>query len=852
MNWRLFSDDRSSGVFDHITRWAVYLSVFFVPLFFVPITTHPFDFNKQTLFVVLTAAAVMAWLGKMVTEKRLRFRSGWLHLLVLLFLVGVLVSGAFSITGYKTWVGGLSQEYTSVLSLIMFVLLFYVVSNRADDTKTQRCILFTLFLSATLSGLITVLSVFGVTQALGLGSGFNTVGTINGLAGFMLATAFAGMAMWLVSGDGRKSAIPQNIFGIATKVLIVTTSVLTLFFLIAIDFWVFWAATIVGIALMAVFTFTNGDAFSNTNAFVLPIIFLLASVILWPLSSPVQIQTPIVVSPSYSTSWNITLDTLSESNYHLLFGSGPGSFEQMYEKFKPQTINSEPLWNLGLDRSKSHVMTSLATFGVVTTVLALAFFGYLAILALNGLLRERDHEEWKMTYVMFIGWAMILLLHTVYNSDFTRHFLLWLFTGLLASQVLVNVRETDFSRAPRIGLATTFGFVTVTVFLLGSLLVSQQRYVANLTFVDGVKEARAGNLDAATEHLQSAAAKNPYHDVYLRNVSAAYLLQARQTSQEGGEQPSQEQTKKIIEDVRRAVGFAERATQVEPAVADNWATRGRIYRDLMPFAPRASQFATATYNRAIELEPVNPSHHVNLGRVYLAMADQANRIINAEETSQEVAQKAQEQRTTALDNAVSSFETAIELKQNYGPAHYYLAGTFERQGKLNEAAGRLAALQRARPGDTGLGLQLGLLLLRMEEYDAARQQLERLLEINPDFSNAKWFLASVYEIQDERDKALSLVEEVAAANPDNTLVQKRLERMRAGELTTQIPRPVEEGATDEATVIEENEETAAEDEEGASDKSEGGEEDASADDAPDEDTEDGEVKAGDDAQAGQE
>jgi tetratricopeptide (TPR) repeat protein len=813
MNWRLFSGDRSSGVFDHITRWAVYLSVFFVPLFFVPITTHPFDFNKQTLFVVLTAVAVMAWLGKMVTEKRLRFRSGWLHLIVLLFLVGVLVSGVFSITGYKTWVGGLSQEYTSVLSMIMFVLLFYVVTNRADDTKTQRCILFTLFLSATLSGLITLLSAFGVTQAIGLGVGFNTVGTINGLAGFMLATSFAGMAMWLVSDGGRKSAIPQGAFGVATKVLIVTTSLLTLFFLIAIDFWVFWAVTIAGIALMAVFTFTNGDEFSNTNGFILPIIFLLASLILWPLSSPLQIQSPIVVSPSYATSWNITLDTLSESNYHLLFGSGPGSFEQMYEKFKPQSINTEPLWNLGLDRSKSHAITSLATFGVVTTVLALALFGYLGALALNRLLRERDHEEWKMTYVMFIGWAVMLLLHAVYTSDFTRHFILWLFTGLLASQVLVNLRETDFSRAPRIGLATTFGFVTVTVFLLGSLLVSQQRYAANLSFVDAIKEVRAGNLDSATESLQSAAAKNPYHDVYMRNLSAAYLLHARQTSQEAGEEPSQEQTKEIINNVRRAVGFAERATQVEPAVADNWTTRGRIYRDLMPFAPRASQFATATYKRATELEPVNPSHHVNLGRVYLAMADQANRVIGSEETTEKVTQQAEEQRKQALDSAVQSFEKAIELKQDYGPAHYYLAGTFERQGKLDEAASRLIALQRARPADTGLGLQLGILLLRMEEYDAARQQLERLLEISPDFSNAKWFLASVYEIQDEREKALELVEEVAAANPDNSLVQKRVERMRAGELTTQIPRPVEEGATDEAAVIEESEEADVEGEE---------------------------------------
>jgi tetratricopeptide (TPR) repeat protein len=85
----------------------------------------------------------------------------------------------------------------------------------------------------------------------------------------------------------------------------------------------------------------------------------------------------------------------------------------------------------------------------------------------------------------------------------------------------------------------------------------------------------------------------------------------------------------------------------------------------------------------------------------------------------------------------------------------------------------------------------------LEEYDLARQELERIVTLAPDYSNALWFLASAYEIQGNQQKAITSVEKVLQLNPGNEVVKDRLNRMRSGEITTLLPgdlrQPVEAG-----------------------------------------------------------
>jgi tetratricopeptide (TPR) repeat protein len=173
--------------------------------------------------------------------------------------------------------------------------------------------------------------------------------------------------------------------------------------------------------------------------------------------------------------------------------------------------------------------------------------------------------------------------------------------------------------------------------------------------------------------------------------------------------------------------------------------------------------------------------------------------------------QATEQETSLLATAEQAFGAAIQLKNDYLPAHYYLAAVYERQGKLEQATARLIALRNNNPTDIGLAFQLSQLLIRMRRYDLATPELERIIGLNENYSNALWYLASMYEVSDKQDEAIKLIERVVELNPDNEIAEERLEKMLDGETTTVLPEPIQpgqEGVTeiDEGEVVEESEE----------------------------------------------
>ncbi|MBI4435484.1 hypothetical protein HY630_02335 [Candidatus Uhrbacteria bacterium] len=805
----------SQHLFGRVTRWATYLLFFLVPVFFLPWTTSILEHNKQLLFVVLTGFGLLAWLGQMVMSKQFSFKSGWLNLVPGLYFVAVLIASITSFAGYQTWVGQSSSEYTSFLSIALFVVLFFMLLNTASETLLQRNVLTALFLSAALSGVVTLLGMFNFLHlpfAFAQSNGFNTVGTMNGFVSFMSVMMIVGLAMWLVSQQGRDRVIQLGSSGAFLRVLIVIVTVVNLVGLIALDFWVFWLINILGVLLLGTFVFIQSQEFPNPRRFALPLVVLFVSVLLLFLPSPLRLNLPVVVSPSYGASFDITKAALSSSTSNLLFGTGPGTYLYDYLAYKPVTVNTSQFWSLRFDRAKSELLTSMATVGVVGSVLWLVLMVWVAVKAIGRLVFERDHEEWKMTYVMFVGWAVLFLTHLLYSSNFTMTFLLWGFTGLLASQVCLKTWKSDFSSSPRLGLGTSFAFAIVAVAVVASLFITGSRYAAEVSFAKAVEIDRSetGTIDEVIAQLNRAVTFNGLSDVYQRNLSSAYLVKAREVvaATAGKEERTAEETQAIVDTVTASINAAARASAIEPNYVSNWVVRGSIYRDLMSFAQGAEDLAVQSFQNALQLEPKNPVHPTNVGRVYLAVADRARNLKNAEDA--ELAAQATQQETTLLAGAEQSFLAAIALKSDYLPAHYYLAATYERQGKLEQAAARLVALRNNNPADIGLAFQLSQMLIRLQRYDIAKQELERIVGLSPQYSNALWYLASLYEIDGEQAKAIQAIQKVVEINPDNEMAKTRLERLEAGETTTVIPEPIQsgqEGATqvDEGEVVEEPE-----------------------------------------------
>jgi cytochrome c-type biogenesis protein CcmH/NrfG len=70
----------------------------------------------------------------------------------------------------------------------------------------------------------------------------------------------------------------------------------------------------------------------------------------------------------------------------------------------------------------------------------------------------------------------------------------------------------------------------------------------------------------------------------------------------------------------------------------------------------------------------------------------------------------------------------------------------------------------------------------------------RAVDLAPNFANARWFLASVYEEQGDFGKAIEQMEAISATSPDLPIVSARLERLKAGKAAAEAPAPIEEVA----------------------------------------------------------
>ncbi|MFH1253045.1 MAG: tetratricopeptide repeat protein [Candidatus Uhrbacteria bacterium] len=793
----------TSGVYEVVTRWSLYVLFFLLPIFFLPFTVEAFEVSKQTLLVILSVVALLAWLGSMVVEKRLAFRAGWLNLLPALLLLGALASSIFSLAGYQSWVGQASQEYTSFLTLGVSVLLFYVLMNKASETVVQRNIFFALLLSTSLSALVTFLNVIGLKFVPFLNSaGANTVGTVTSFVVFLTVMMIFGMGMWLVGKKDKQDILPTGWQGVLTRGLIVFLTLVTAVLLVAIDFWVLWVLAIFGMLLLMVFVFLQHDEFGKANRFIVPLIILLISVFLLFLPSPLKLKLPVVVSPSYGASFDIAKQTLSENPLRLVLGSGPGTFGYDYAKYKSADVNKSYFWNTNFDRAKSQVLTTLGTFGVLGVIFWLALVIVVGLRALGRLLKEREQDEWKVNYVLFASWSTLVLAHLLYSSNLTLTFLFWGLTGLLASQVALKVKETDFVRAPKLGLIFSFAFVLVSVGVIAVLFVTGQRYASEVAFAKAVELDQAGApTEQVTAKLGEAVSLNSLSDVYYRNLSQALLLRTRSaisTATVDGSEIDATEAAAVQQLVKAAMASADRAAGLAPNNVSNWLQRGNVYRDVLVLVSGAEDVAASSYLKAMSLEPQNPSLVTNLARLYITIADRA-RSLKASE-NKELAATAVESEKTSLASAEQYLNQAVALKGDYAPAHYYLAAVFERQGKLAEAAARMAALRDYSPLNVGLGFQLSMLYVRLQNYDLAQKELERIVGLAPNYSNARWFLASMYEIKGDLAKAIEQVSEVAKANPDNQSVKDRLAKLQAGQLTTNVPTPVEEGAESATTV----------------------------------------------------
>jgi TolB-like protein/Flp pilus assembly protein TadD len=111
-----------------------------------------------------------------------------------------------------------------------------------------------------------------------------------------------------------------------------------------------------------------------------------------------------------------------------------------------------------------------------------------------------------------------------------------------------------------------------------------------------------------------------------------------------------------------------------------------------------------------------------------------------------------------LEAAERDFRQAMELNPGYAPAYFWYAGLLTSTGRFAEAAGQNERGLSVDPLSVFGNMHYGWNLVGPRQYERARTQLTKALELEPTYPLAHWLLGGAYWYDSRTDEAIASFE----------------------------------------------------------------------------------------------
>ena len=207
---------------------------------------------------------------------------------------------------------------------------------------------------------------------------------------------------------------------------------------------------------------------------------------------------------------------------------------------------------------------------------------------------------------------------------------------------------------------SVFSYIVLTLSLAlagGLSYVGYRVAAAEYVFGRSIREAAANRGDATYNSQIQAIQLNPYDVRYRLSYAQTNLAIANSLA---ANKDLTDQDRQIVQQlVTQSIEQAKNAIAIDQLRADSWAVLANIYQSLINVAEGSDQWAVATYQQAIAVDPNNAQLRLAYGQLLFSL--------NEFEASQR------------------QFELAVSLKQDYTNAFYNLAFAYSKQEKLLQA-----------------------------------------------------------------------------------------------------------------------------------------------------------------------
>jgi len=769
-------------ILDKIIKWCLYILIALLPLWFLPVTLGALDLDKQVLLVGLLSVALIAWLGRLLTQENIKWYKG---LVVFLFFGFVIIYGLatiFSIQPYESLMGLDSLSDRAFINILYFFALFLLLTNypgKIEERRVEILRFLTIFLVSA-----AIVGVFGLFQILGKfifpwdftkTTSFNTIGTVTNLGIFLVALLPLVFSLLLGVRQQGKEESKTPLIGF--KIFLVFLAAISLFTILLLNFRILWIIAAVGMMIITGFWLSKRYILPahSLSWLAIPVIILALCLIflLFKPGSLFDFRLPLEIGLTHRGGWSIDKEVIQRNP---ILGTGPGTFIYNYSLYKPENINQTVFWNLRFTNAPSEILSLISEVGILGLIALLALIGAFLFKVIKNFIRSEEELTGStgIKIGLFSSWLVLAMSWFFYPQSLTLIFVFWLFFTFLVVMTSdkSDARVIDFRGPGKIALIASFGFIIAVIVVIGLLYFESSKFIGEVKYKTGIEMIRRGELDNGINKVIRATVANPYEDKFYRNLAQFFLVQIRQNLN-NQKLTSEEQARRVQMGISNAVNSAVRATTLNSKNVLNWISRGSIYRNLLTLINGAGDWAIKSYQEALGREPSNPFIYTEIARTYVDMAD----LVTAQAQQNEQAKK---QIAEYLNKAAEAYSKAIGLKPNYAPAHFEIALVYDRQGKTNEAIAKMEDNKKYDPKDTGVAFQLGVLYYKSSQFSKAKQEFQRAVALDTNYSNARYFLGLLYDREGDKEAAIEQFEKIAELNPENNLVKQILANLRAG------------------------------------------------------------------------
>ena len=786
-----------------VVKWSVHLLVFLLPLFFLPITPSALESNKLMILILLGGLAGIAWIGRMVSVNELQLKRSFLSVPIILFTAVYVLSSVFSVYRENSVWGYFGGEGMSLTALLFFVLLFYVISNNFTQKKEIYLLVANFLLSSTIACLIAILSIFGV-NILGFmgvsGRGFTTVGSIYSLAIYAGAILLFSTAILTekIKGFGLRLI---SILALLSSLFIVIVADMDLV-------WKGLAFTMALLMTVGIMRNTRSKTklFIIPTLFFMLSLFGWFSQ--RPFVS-VQ-GLPVEVFPKVKPTISIATAGLKEKfllgvgsgNFSYLFNK--------YHEPLPELIgydfNVGSSYALTLFATGGILMILSFIFLIVTMGRYVGINVFQTFFGEKIPDEKKDDNGERMVTPVSLLWLFVTVMLFATPAPITLIFAWWLAfalvdalsskskvwemkaersrISLLAEKVGMKrkskVEEGDAGQVSKVSLIISLMFVGIITGFIAVVYIMSQKHLAAYYYQKAVDlgATENPNLEDVAAKLQKAIYYNADRDEYYAAFSDVFLAMANKRITEKGTELNDEDRQYVWEAVSFSSQAANSAILVNPKDYTNHLKLALISQSIIGFVEGADSTALKKYEDALALNPTNPYIYNQMTRVYLAMYD-----IDLIKAAQENDGKLEQVPDAAKENLKMAHETTnkvLAMYPNYASSQLLLASIYEVEGDLDQSIATMEKVLRESGGNYNTFLALSLLYYKNKNYDQVIALNQSIVDQQPNFSDARYILGLAFAQKKEIDKAKEQFEKIQELNPDNEDVTKILADLNRG------------------------------------------------------------------------